>query len=203
MTPAAEHRRAAVQLNGRMTTLARFLMWSLGSMLAMVVTTAVAAACSCAEMSTAEHAAQADVVARVIVEHVNMPASDATDGQLATYTMRPTYVWQGDVISQFKVTSEPSGAACGLEGISRGQDLVVFAQESGDGFSATLCGGTAPASDALVAELLQVMGPGVAVDADPAERPGEWVWPTITAAGAVVVIGAVVAVWWFRPRKNI
>ena len=154
-------------------------------------------------MTTAEHAAQADVVARVIVERVNIPQAGATDGQLATYMMRPTYVWQGDVISQFKVSSEPSGAACGLEGIAEGEDLVVFANKVEDGWSANLCGGTAPASEALVAELLDVVGPGVAVDAEPGERPGAWVWPTVAAVAGVLLIGGVLAVWWIRPRRGL
>ncbi|RMB62243.1 hypothetical protein [Tessaracoccus antarcticus] len=186
-----------------MTTLARLLLSSLAGMLSLLMWTSVAAACSCAELSTAEHAADADVVARVIVERVNIPETGATDGQLAAYTMRPTHVWQGDVISQFKVTSDPNGAACGLEGITQGQDLVVFANKVDDGWTANLCGGTAPATKALVAELLEVVGPGVAVDADPEDRPGDWLWPLVSAGAAVLLLGGVLTIWWIRPRRGI
>lgn len=159
--------------------------------------------CNCAEKSTAEHAADADLVARVIVERINMPVEGATDGQPATYTLRPTYVWKSDVISQFKVNSEPIGAACGLEGITEGQDIVVFAKKAEEAWSADLCGGTAPATTTLVAELLEVVGPGVAIDAVPGDRPGEWVWPTVTAVVAVALVVGVLAVWWYRPRRAI
>lgn len=188
---------------GPMVTFARFLLGSLVGLFAMVLGTSVAVACSCVEMSTAEHVEEADVVARVIVEHVNMPVAGATDGQLASYTMRPTHVWKGDVISQFKVSSEPDGAACGLEGILEGQELVVFANVVEETFSANLCGGTAPASEALVAEVSEAAGPGVAVDADPGDRPGEWVLPTLTAAAAVALIGGVGALWWYGSRKHV
>ena len=178
--------------------------WTLiAALLAMALSAPVAVACSCVERSTAEHVAEADLVARVIVEHVNMPVAESLEGQLAIYTMRPTYVWKGDVVSQFKVGSEPSGAGCGLEGIAEGRDVVLFANDTGEGWSANLCGGTAPASEALVAELLEVAGPGVAPDSDPGAKPGEWVWPTVAAAAAVLMLVAVVARWWVRLRKPV
>lgn len=192
-----------VQHNGDMVTLARLLLVAVSGVLALLLGTSVAAACSCVEKTTAEHVAEADLVARVIVELVNMPVEGNTDGQPATYTLRPTYVWKGDVVSQFKVASEPNGAACGLEGISEGQDLVVFADETPDGgWSANLCGGTAPASEALVVELRDAAGPGVALDTDPAGKPGSWVWPTVASAAAVLLLWAVIHRWWVRPRRE-
>ncbi len=191
-----------MQHNEHMTTAARLLLGAITGLLALVLGASVAAACSCAERTTAEHAADADLVARVIVEKVQIPEMGATDEQLATYTLRPTHVWKGDVVSQFKVSSEPTGAACGLEGITEGQDLVVFAKQSEERWSANLCGGTAVASEALVAELLEVVGPGVAVDAALGDEPGEWVWPTVTAVAALVVLGGVILWWWVLPRKR-
>lgn len=185
-----------------MPTVARLLLSSLAGVLAVVFGASAAAACSCVERSTAEHAAEADLVARVVVEAVNIPVPGTTDGQLAAYTVRPTYVWKGDVVSQFKVTSEPSGASCGLEGIVEGQDLVVFADEANGGWSADLCGGTAPASERLVAELLADVGPGVAVDADAGSRPGKWVWPTVASAASVLLIGFILMRWWGRPTTS-
>lgn len=185
-----------------MNSAVRLLMGALTSILALVLGTSIAVACSCEGGTTAELEADADLVARVVVESVTIPDGSANDEQLAAYTMRPTYVWKGDVVSQFKVWSEPSGASCGLEGIAEGQDLVVFAMQEDEGWSATLCGGTAPATDALVAELLDVAGPGVAVDAELGDQQGEWIWPTITALAAVALIGGVIFFWWVRPRKR-
>ncbi len=194
--------RRFLQHNVHMTTAARILLGTLTALLSLVLGTSVAAACSCAGQTTAEHAADADLVARVVVESVTIPEDGANSEQLAAYTMRPTYVWKGDVVSQFKVFSESSGASCGLEGIAEGQDLVVFAQKTDDGWSATLCGGTTLATEPLVVELLDVVGPGVAVDADPAGKPGAWVWPTITAAIAITIVGGVVVYWWILPRRR-
>lgn len=192
----------SVQHNGHMNSAVRLLVGTLACLLTLVLGCSVAVACSCEGRSTAENAADADLVARVVVESATIPDGDANDEQRAAYTMRPTYVWKGDVVSQFKVWSEPGGDACGLEGIAEGQDLVVFAMQEDEGWSATLCGGTAPATDALVAELLDVVGPGVAVDAAPGDKPGEWIWPTVTAVAAVAIVGGVLFFLWIRPRRR-
>ncbi|MDO5736770.1 MAG: hypothetical protein Q4P15_09880 [Propionibacteriaceae bacterium] len=157
--------------------------------------------CDCTDKSTAQHAADADLIARVIVELVNEPVAGAPENQPTTYTLRPTYVWKGTVVSQFKVTSERSGSECGLEGITEGSDLVVFANEVADGWSANLCGGTAPATEELVVELREAVGPGVAPDTDPGDRPGDWIWPTVAAAVSVLIVGSIIVWWWVRPRK--
>ncbi|MGV8847565.1 hypothetical protein [Tessaracoccus sp.] len=185
-----------------MSAATRFIGTLTATLLATILASSVAVACSCVEQTTAENAAGADLVARVTVERANIPESGATSSQLAVYTMRPTHVWKGDVVSQFKVSSQASGASCGLEGITEGQDLLLFAQESEEGWTAHLCGGTTVASEPLVAELLDVVGPGVAVDAAPGDTPGEWIWPTVTAVSALAVITAVILWWWVLPRRR-
>ncbi len=192
-----------LQHNGHMKTIARLVAGVLATLMALVLATAVSAACSCAPRTTAEHVAEADVVARVVVERVSIPDLEANDRQLATYTFRPTYVWKGDVVSLFKVDSEPTGGACGLEGIQEGSELVVFATQSADGLAANLCGGTAPASERLVGDLLDVIGTGVAIDAEPGEEPGTWVWPAITGLAAVLIVGGAVVYWWVLPRRRL
>ncbi len=185
-----------------MSAATRFIGTLAATLLATLLSSSLAVACSCVEQTTAEHAAVADLVARVTVERVNIPESGATSDQLAVYTMRPTHVWKGDIVSQFKLSSEANGASCGLEGIAEGQDLVLFAQESEEGWTANLCGGTTMASEPLVAELLDAVGPGVPVDADPGDKPGEWIWPTVTAVSALAIITAVILWWWVLPRKR-
>ncbi len=191
-----------MQHNVNMTTVLRVLVGFFAGLVVLVLGTTAAAACSCAALSTAEHAAEADVVARVVVERVRIPEMGANEDQRASYTMRPVHVWKGDVVSQFQVSSEVSGASCGLEGVTEGADLVVFATESNDGFSANLCGGTAPASQSLVVELLDEVGSGVAIDPELGDKPGEWLWPAITGAAALVVVGGLVLWWWVLPRHR-
>ncbi len=191
-----------LQHNPRAKTSARLLTGILAALVALILPSATAVACSCAVMTTSEHVDNADVVARVIVERVNIPNMEANEDQLATYTFRPIHVWKGDVVSQFKVVSEPTGAACGLEGITEGSDLVVFATREDEGLSADLCGGTTTANEALVAELVDVVGAGVAVDTEPDDEPGSWVWPAVTAVVALGLVGGVLLTWWAVPRRR-
>lgn len=185
-----------------MTALARLFAGLAVGLLALLVGTGVAAACSCAEATLSEHMADADVVARVVVEKVKIPEEGASSEQEASYTMRPTYVWKGDVVSQFKVNSAVTGAECGLEGIVEGDDIVVFAQQSEEGFTANVCGGATRATDAFVAQMLDEVGTGVAVDADVEDKPGEWVIPAVAGAVALAVVAGLVLWWWVLPRKR-
>lgn len=185
-----------------MTAPLRFLTGLFVGVLALLLGSGVAVGCSCAAQTTAEHVAEADVVARVVVERVSIPETDANEDQMATYSMLPTYVWKGDVVSLFTVSSERDGASCGLEGISVGDDVVVFATRNNDGLTANLCGGTAQASDVLVAELLDVAGPGEAVDAVPGDEPGAWIAPTVAALVGVGLVGGVLVVFWILPRRR-
>ena len=54
----------------------------------------------------------------------------------------------------------------------------------------------------VTVELLDAVGPGVPVDADPGDKPGEWIWPTVTAVSALAIITAVILWWWVLPRKR-
>ena len=181
----------------------RFLSGLLAGALAFLLGTGVALGCDCEATTTAEHVAAADVVARVVVERVSMPESGASQEQMATYSMRPSYVWKGDVVSRFTLSSERAGTGCGLEGINKGDDVVVFATQSSDGLRADLCSGTAKASDGLVTELLNVAGHGQAVDALPGDEPGAWVVPTVAALIGVGLVGSVLMNFWVLPRRRL
>lgn len=185
-----------------MTRLARFLTGLLVGMLGLLLGTGVAVACDCAALTISEYFADADVVARVVVEGVTMPEGESNPEQMASYTVRPTYVWKGDVVSQFEVNSAVSDTECGLGGIIEGDDLVLFARQSEEGFTASSCGGTAPGSQALVAKMLDEVGTGVAVDALPDDKPGAWVVPAVTGAIALTVVGGLVLWWWVLPRRR-
>lgn len=182
-----------------MTTMGRFLTGLLVTLFAFAFGTSAAVACSCVEATTEEHAAHADLVARVLVERVDMPSNP---GQV-TYAMRPTHVWKGGVAAQFNVTSHSDGPSCGLEGITEGQDLVLFADGPDGDWSANLCGGTTTASEALVAELTDAVGPGGSVDVPPGVVPeaGSWVLPTVIGVGAIALAGGAALIW--RTRKRV
>jgi hypothetical protein len=89
-----------------------------------------ASACSCALTGTAEHYAGADTVStgRLTSREVLHPAG-------------PT------------VVSAESGASCGLELTGNGPFLVFAARDDGGVLRADLCGGTAPLTAELAAEV--------------------------------------------------
>jgi hypothetical protein len=69
---------------------------------------------------------------------------------------------------QAQIRSASGGASCGLEGMEPGRRYVFFAGHSTvegkptDVLWANLCGGTAPATPALLAEVERVTGAGAA-----------------------------------------
>lgn len=188
---------------------------SCGLLLATMLTTFLAAlpalACSCALLTTQEYVDNADVVARVTVERIELPqGGTVSSNDATTYRVQPTHLWKGDVAGVFTVFSAVSGASCGLEGITEGSDIVLFAYEASDGIlpddleglQTDLCSGTAPADAALVAEVTDVLGDGKPVDAasedegapdaDSDELGGDavGVWWALGAGGVVLLAGA-------------
>ena len=110
-----------------MPTLLRACGLLLVTMFAALVATSSASACSCALASVDEYVEYADVVARVVVEDIELPEGEPySSNDPATYTLRPTHLWKGDISGVFTVFSAVSGASCGLEGIAEGDDIVVF-----------------------------------------------------------------------------
>jgi len=118
-------------------------------------------------------------------------------------------VFKGSAAQRQGVVSADSGASCGLE-LSGDGPFVVFANREGAQYTASLCGGSAPLTAALEADL-RALGPAAAPSrpsrASPAARTGasdvppvggsgSWPWP---AGGAVVLAGAALA-WGLRRR---
>ena len=123
--------RGVVQHNGPMITLARLLLSSLAGILAVVMSTSVAAACSCAEATTAEYVERADVVARGVIERIAVPDEQGMNaGEPAVYTIRPTHAWKGDVVDTLTIETSPSGASCGLEFLPEGLDIATLSADS-------------------------------------------------------------------------
>ncbi len=192
---------AAVQHNGRMKTIVRLLACALAMFFSMIIAAPFAAACSCADLTLEEQVESAAVVARVIVEKTSVVTRD-DGGEQVTLTMRPTRVWKGDVVSKFSVMTALDIPECGLGALAEGTDLLLFANESEGQFSANRCGGSTAASESGVAELVGVAGQGEFIDPVVGDEPGAFVWPTVAAVAAVVIVGGVIAYWWILPRHR-
>lgn len=190
-----------MQHNGRMKTIGRLLASALAVFFTMMIAAQVAAACDCDSMTLPEQVESAGVVARVIVEKAMVTTRE--DGvEQVTLTMRPTRVWKGEVVSKFTLTTRLDSTACGLGALAEGTDLLLFADESESKYSADTCGGTRTASESGVADLVDVAGPGEFIDPVVGDEPGAFVWPTVAAVAAVVIVGGVIAYWWILPRHR-
>ncbi len=186
--------------SGGTRTVARLLAAVLATLFAIVLSTSVAAACSCADLDMAEKVDSADVVARVIVEESTVV--DREDGGAhVLLTVRPLRVWKGDVISRFPLTTARDAAECGLGALPEGADLLLFATESEEQYTANSCGGTTDASESSLAELVEAAGPGEGIDPVVGDEPGAFIWPSITGAIALVLVAGLVVAWWV-PRRH-
>lgn len=184
-----------------MKTMARLFAGVLAMFFTLLIAVPVAAACDCDSMTLEEQVESADLVARVTVEKATVIPLEDGDEHVGL-TMIPTRVWKGDVVSKFTVTTALETTACGLGALAEGTDLLLFAQETEDKYSADSCGGTRTASEAGVAEIEKIAGPGEFMDPVVGDEPGDFVWPTVAAVAAVVIVGGVVAYWWILPRHR-
>jgi len=181
----------------------------------VVLPAAPAAACDCVGDTTAGSFARADLVFTGTlvsreVSHPHSPVLSSTDPALHVFAVDS--VFKGSAARRQGVVSADSGASCGLE-LSGDGPFVVFANREGAQYTASLCGGSAPLTAALEADL-RALGPAAAPSAPSApSRPspgartgasdvppvggsGSWPW---LAGGAVVLAGAALA-WGFRRR---
>ncbi len=174
-----------------------------------------AVACSCVMADAPQFVKWADVVVVGEITEITPPPEREVMSSVdpATYTVVVEEVMKGRSPATVDVRSAMSGASCGLEGIEVGREYVVFAAYNDimgkrtDVLHASLCGGTALASDSYVAEVKAAAGPGQPPEPDrssepaggPASEPAVettdepaassagvsgWVW----AGGAVVVV---------------
>ena len=149
----------------------------LGAVLgALVVLGATPAqACSCAGGTTAEFAERADAVFTGRLVSRDVPRELMTSADPALHVFAVDAVAKGAVSERQEVLSPVSGASCGLE-ITGDGPVAVFATRTADSFPgiptpeladdqyfAYLCGGSAPLTPQLEADL----GPLRPVAADP------------------------------------
>lgn len=195
------HEMCSALHNDHMKTIARLVAGVLATLFVLVASVSAAAACSCAGLTLQEQVDSADVVARVIVEKAKV-AEREDGGKQVVLTMRPTHVWKGGVVSKFPVTTALDIPECGLGALEEGTDLLLFASELEGKYSAERCGGTSEASEAGIAALVELSGSGEFIDPVVREEPGAFVWPTITAVAAVLLVVGLVVSWWIVPRRR-
>jgi hypothetical protein len=163
---------------------------------------APASACSCVGGTTEEFFARADAVFTGTLLRRDPPERN---GRLGSSTDPALHVFavdralKGTVRDEQGVLSPDSGASCGLE-LSGSGPFVVFAGRStdlggmsfatlaDDQYAAYLCGGTAPLTPGLEAEL-QALAP--ATDPVPAAAPSP-VGTTAAEAGPGLLVPAIV-----------
>lgn len=133
----------------------------LAACLGLVVLTALPAAADCPTKPGGldRQVNRADVVFVATVDAVDS-AADASH----TYTVRANRVYKGMVEHDTQVTSS---GRCGLGALTVGRDYVFLATGDSAPYSATLDGGTAPASTARITRVEEALGPGARVEPPP------------------------------------
>lgn len=133
-------------------------------------------ACSCALSTVRDHVGYADVIVIGTLTNIEDPPKKRimSSGDPVTYTVAVDQTFKGEPSSEVLFTSAMSGATCGLEGLQADRRYAFFLNSAGKGLDASLCGGTAPASLKLDAQIARWTGPPETPAVAPAvAAPGE------------------------------
>lgn len=174
-----------------------------------------ALACSCAFNRVPAYVGYADEVYTGTLVDVERPSTNGvwSSGDPVTYTVAVDAVYDGDVGSVAVFESAVSSASCGLDGMMVDRRYLVFTTMDGKVPTASLCGGTGPATPKRLAAVERLLGepstPSVAVDktaaapdpvrAEDATTPG---LPTWAVGGAILASGVLLAVVFGLRRRS-
>lgn len=160
-----------------------------------------AVACSCMAMSLSEQVERSEVMLRGMIVTIEEPRVVSSSAEERAYAIEVTQIWRGTVGNPVRVHSAMSGASCGMEGWSVGDDVLLFGERRGDQDAATtLCSGSGRAEPERVKELTDLLGqPGGASPYEPG--PPRWVLP-VAVGGGVILLAAVVVVVSRRLRER-
>jgi hypothetical protein len=132
----------------------------------VVVTALPAHACSCVVATTQTHTKDAKAVFTGTVTSASS-AGQATNGTTkpgasVTHEVTVERVYKGNITTEsVQVTTRVADKeTCGLGELTPGRSYLFFTQGTPDGWTADRCGGTAPASDHLVAQVVRLLGDG-------------------------------------------
>lgn len=174
----------------------------------VVVGAAPSFACSCAGGAPEDFVDRADVVMLGTVTDREGPPwrPVMSSADLATYTVEVETVFKGDAAPTTYIQTADSGASCGLEGIKTGDRYVLFADRQDDALRANLCGGSAPATDQLVADVRAATGGESSPESQaPAGTPPPTLGATLAmpvALGSGAVLALMAAVLWLRQLRG-
>ncbi len=174
----------------------------------VVVGAAPSFACSCAGGEPEDFVGWADVVMLGTVTDRQGPPwrPVMSSADLATYTVEVETVFKGDVAPTAYIQTADSGASCGLEGIENGDRYVLFADRQDDALRANLCGGSAPATDQLIAAVRTATGgetdPASTATAGEPPPPLGAALAMPAALGSGVVLALLAAVMWVRQLRG-
>jgi hypothetical protein len=196
---------AATVRRGLVTLLLAVLLSAAGLLLA-----SPAQACSCAEATTAQNFAAADVVFTGTllsreVDHPDWPVMSSGDPALHVFAVDAVY--KGEAHQEQGVISAAEGASCGLELTGDGPFVVFASSDPGlpDGqYRSGLCSGTGLV-DAAVTAALEDLSPGPPAAAPPIDGPAGVQSPGNGALSAVLLgAGAAVALLagWVIVRRQ-
>jgi hypothetical protein len=161
-----------------------------------------ASACSCAGGTTADHLDRADTVftGRLLSREV-AGGSSSTDPALHVFAVES--VWKGSARAEQGVVSASSGASCGLE-LSGEGPFLVFATRTGSALAAGLCGGTAPWTPDLEADLAALSTTATPHDPEPGAAgtalPGGGSWSRVLLGAAGLAAAGVATGFLVRRR---
>jgi hypothetical protein len=107
------------------------------------------------------HPAPEVAVRRATAVFTGVVASAAASGTSFVQVVKVDRLYKGQVTSA-EVRVRTTTGACGLKQLTTGERYVVFAAPDGDSWLASPRSGTAVASDALLARVQALLGPGTA-----------------------------------------
>ncbi|GAB7005030.1 hypothetical protein JCM18899A_25030 [Nocardioides sp. AN3] len=112
--------------------------------------------------------APAVAVRRAAVVFTGVVTSASVSGDSFVQTVKVDHVYKGQVTSE-EVRVRTTGGPCGLGKLTTDERYVVMAMPDGDSWLAGPRSGTAQASDALLARIQTLLGPGTAPTTAPPE----------------------------------
>ncbi len=171
-----------------------------------------ASACSCIVSTTQEKADRAELVGQGTVVGVERPADVVSSEDGTVYTIELDRIWKGDATTRIEVQSPTSSASCGLEGLTEGMEIVLFAGhgdsygEQTAGWHANVCGGTGPVDEQVTADLDEALGaprtPAEGPESPQAERPDGASGGALAPLGLIAASGLLAGVVaWFRQSR--
>lgn len=164
-------------------------------------------ACDCPPGDLDEWAREADVVAHMRVDRIEVDEPNSR----AFYTLTPITFWKGDVDTSVLVGADFGAVECSVNWRVGEEKLAFLHGDAGTGFTTGLCSGSTAFDDGVRARLEAFLGAGRPARLDPHHPVGEprfdGVAPNPTSAylvggSLVVLLGIVVLQLLFRQRAR-